>query len=67
MARTTQETWLAFANTGNPSCSTIGNWPAYGPLRETMMLGENSFIQYRPYENQRKSWDSISDETIGKL
>jgi len=43
-----QDAWLAFARTGNPSCDSLGSWPAYGDRRETMMLGKNVKLKPLP-------------------
>jgi para-nitrobenzyl esterase len=51
-----QDAWLAFAKTGNPGCDSLGNWPAYGLERETMVLGENCYIEKSPYDAERKVW-----------
>jgi para-nitrobenzyl esterase len=52
-----QDAWLAFARTGDPSCEGLGEWPAYGESRNTMILGEKSGVQEAPLEEERRIWD----------
>jgi len=59
------EAWIAFARTGNPSNAVLGDWPAYGSARETMLLGAKSGIETAPYEVERLAWDGI--EQVGTL
>lgn len=59
------EAWLAFARTGNPSNSVLGDWPVYGAARETMILGAKSGIEAAPYETERLAWEGI--ERVGTL
>jgi len=54
-----QETWLAFAKTGNPSCKCIGEWPEYGSQRMTMVLGKDSHVEAAPFEAERAVWDRV--------
>jgi len=56
LSRTMQDAWIAFARTGNPSCSGIGAWPPYGERRLTMMLGKQCSVQEAPYEEERLAW-----------
>ena len=60
-----QESWIAFARTGNPSCPTLGEWSAYGKNRQTMILGENSHLANAPYESERSAWDGIENKWLG--
>lgn len=54
-----QEAWLAFGRNGDPSCESVGNWPAYGESRLTMMLSEKSYIEPAPYEEERRIWEMV--------
>ena len=60
-----QESWLAFARTGDPSNDTIGAWPRYGDRRETMILGEKCAVENAPYEEERQAWSTI--EGAGRI
>jgi para-nitrobenzyl esterase len=52
-----QEAWTSFARTGNPSCSSLGNWPPYCDSRKTMILGKNSHVEMDPYKEERQIWE----------
>ena len=67
LARKTQDAWLAFAHTGNPSCQSLGAWPSYGDRRKTMLLGEECVVEEAPYDEERRAWDSFPDTAIGSL
>jgi carboxylesterase type B len=67
LARKIQDAWLAFAHTGDPSCESLGNWPAYGDKRETMMLGERCGVEEAPHDEERRVWDTIPNAVIGSL
>lgn len=62
MANSMQEAWLSFARNGDPSCETMGSWPAYGERRATMMICEKSYIEAAPYEEERRAWEAISTD-----
>ena len=53
-----QDSCIAFVRTGDPSCASIGKWPAYGKDRMTMILDKNTRVEAAPYEAERKVWDS---------
>jgi para-nitrobenzyl esterase len=59
-----QDAWIAFARTGDPSSPGLA-WPAYGPDRETMVLGEDSHLEKAPYEAERAVWDSFDNRYLG--
>ncbi len=67
LSRNMQDAWLAFARTGNPSCDSLGNWPTYGNLRETMVLGENFYIEKSPYDEERRAWDLFPKPSRGNI
>ncbi len=54
-----QDAWLAFAKTGNPSTKSMGEWPAYGKDRMTMIIGKNSHVEAAPYEMERAAWATV--------
>jgi para-nitrobenzyl esterase len=55
-----QDAWLAFAQTGNPSCERLGRWPVYGDHRLTMFLGEDCHLEEAAYDKERRAWELIS-------
>jgi para-nitrobenzyl esterase len=67
LARNIQDAWLAFARTGNPSCDSLGKWPAYGDRRETMLLGRECTVVAAPYDEERRAWEAIPDTVLGVL
>lgn len=67
LARKIQDSWLAFAHTGDPSCESLGNWPIYFDKKETMMLGESCGVEEASYDEERRVWDTISNTVIGSL
>jgi para-nitrobenzyl esterase len=60
-----QDAWIAFAKTGDPSCESLGNWPAYGEQRSTMILGIDSRVEAAPYESERKAWQKAPNGWLG--
>ena len=52
-----QDSAIAFARTGNPSCESIGEWPVYGKDRLTMILDKNTRVETAPYEDERRAWE----------
>ncbi|MBN1188152.1 MAG: carboxylesterase/lipase family protein [Dehalococcoidales bacterium] len=60
-----QDAWIAFAKTGDPSCESLGNWPAYGQQRYTMLLGANSHVEAAPFETERRVWQRAPDNWLG--
>jgi para-nitrobenzyl esterase len=52
-----QEAWTTFARTGDPSCSSLGNWPQYCYSRKTMILGKDSHVEMDPYKEERQIWE----------
>lgn len=67
LAKNIQDAWLAFAHTGDPSCESLGTWPTYGDSRETMILGEECTLEQAPYDEERRTWDSVPDATTRSL
>jgi para-nitrobenzyl esterase len=54
-----QDSCVAFARTGDPSCASIGKWPVYGKDRMTMILDKNTRVEAAPYEAERRAWDKF--------
>jgi len=65
LAEKMQDAWIAFARTGNPSCDSLGAWPAYGEKRETMLLCESCDVADDPGGAIRQVWNEIPDSAIG--
>jgi len=55
-----EDSCVAFARTGDPSCESIGKWPVYGKKRMTMILDRDCRVEAAPYENERAAWDKIN-------
>ena len=52
-----QESWLAFARTGDPSNDVVGAWPAYDTVtRSTMELREAPAVVDDPESERRELW-----------
>jgi para-nitrobenzyl esterase len=59
LSDTIQEAWVAFATTGDPSTTKLGQWPRYEPARRaTMTLGSRPCVVDAPYEPERHFWDA---------
>ncbi len=54
-----QETWIAFARTGNPGGAGLGDWPPYWPGRATLVLGPESRVERSVFEEERLVWQGI--------
>ena len=59
-----QDSWLAFARSGDPSCESLGKWPIYGNRRETMVFGRECGVEEAPYDEERRSWDTAEDNVF---
>ena len=57
MANKIQDSCIAFAHTGNPSCESAGKWPEYGTSRMTMVWDKNTRVESAPFEAERRAWD----------
>ena len=64
LADATMDAWVAFARTGDPSGSPLGDWPEYGDARETMMIGGAVQIRNAPFEAERAAWNDVSTEIM---
>jgi para-nitrobenzyl esterase len=56
-----EETWVAFARSGNPNNPAIPTWPTYdAQTRATMDLDLVTHVVDDPYGNLRRSWQAVS-------
>jgi para-nitrobenzyl esterase len=60
-----QDSWIAFARTGNPGCKSLGEWPPYGAARKTMILGQDCHIEDAPYDEERRVWSPVPNSLLG--
>ncbi len=60
LAERIQDAWIAFAHSGAPASSALGEWPTYElGRRATMILGRECGIEHAPREEERRFWDDI--------
>ncbi len=60
LAERMQDSWIAFARTGDPSHDGIGSWPGYERTRRaTMILGRECRVEAAPREPERAFWESL--------
>jgi para-nitrobenzyl esterase len=60
-----QNTWIAFAKTGDPNNKSIPNWPAYNTrTRATMELNVNPAEVDDPYSADRLIWNGIPFDSV---
>lgn len=64
LASAVQESWTAFARTGNPSTDALGCWPQYGSNRTTMIIGERTHVVDSPFEVERSAWDCYANDVL---
>jgi para-nitrobenzyl esterase len=68
LAHGMQDAWTSFARSGDPSCDSLGPWPAYEPdRRATMLLGEKSTLKHAPLDDERRAWDGLPESVLGTL
>jgi para-nitrobenzyl esterase len=65
VSRNIQDAWLSFARNSNPSCESVGKWPSYSDRRLTMMIRDKCQVEEDPYKEERRVWESTSDEELG--
>jgi len=58
LAGKVQDSCVAFARTGDPSCESAGKWPVYGKDRMTMVFDINTRVEAAPYDDEREAWES---------
>ncbi len=67
LAGQTMDAWLAFARSGDPSCGSLGAWPAYTAAeRATMVLGEKSRLERGPLDEERAAWAHAPASVLGQ-
>ncbi|HYL58676.1 MAG TPA: carboxylesterase family protein, partial [Candidatus Acidoferrales bacterium] len=68
LATQTQDAWLAFARSGDPSGASVGDWPVYTTARRaTMVFGEATRAEDAPFDGERRAWDGVADRILGSL
>jgi para-nitrobenzyl esterase len=62
-----QESWVAFAKTGDPTTNTTGPWPRYDAAsRATLMFGDGApHVTHDPNAARRQAWDPIPEKRLG--
>ena len=65
----TQDAWIAFAKTGDPSTSALASWQPYDTeTRSTALLGCPESVESDPYGSTRAIWDQEElKDRIGTL
>jgi para-nitrobenzyl esterase len=54
------DSWISFAQTGNPNHKDIPKWPSYnGGKRSTMLFGKEIKLVNGPLDEERAAWDGI--------
>jgi para-nitrobenzyl esterase len=61
LSRGMQDAWISFARTGNPSCTTLGDWPQYCEGRASMIFDANSRVEKAAYEEERRVWETMEE------
>jgi para-nitrobenzyl esterase len=61
LSQNMQDAWINFARTGNPSCSSLGEWPEYSINRATMIFDKNCRVEKAPYEEERAVWENVEE------
>jgi para-nitrobenzyl esterase len=60
LSRQMMDAWIAFARTSNPSCESVGEWPAYDAReRTTMIFGKHTHVERAPFEEERALWSGL--------
>ena len=68
LASEMQDAWLSFARSGDPSCESLGAWPAYNKARRaTMVFGATSKLEGAPLDDERRAWDTVPGDVLGTL
>lgn len=66
LATRIQDAWIAFARTGRPGHTGIGDWPAYdAAARRTMILDRRCRVEAAPREAERAFWEPLEREPGG--
>ncbi|MBN2027700.1 MAG: carboxylesterase/lipase family protein [Actinobacteria bacterium] len=65
LAELMQDTWIAFARSGDPNNDSIPEWPAYETeSRATMELNVSPAMIEDPYGEDRMVWDGIPFDSV---
>jgi para-nitrobenzyl esterase len=68
LATQMQDSWIAFARSGDPSCGSAGEWKPYDEARRaTMVFGANTKLADAPRDEERRAWDGVPDRVLGSL
>ncbi|MEA3055812.1 MAG: para-nitrobenzyl esterase [Actinomycetota bacterium] len=60
LATTMNESWAAFARTGNPSTPTLAEWPQWDPeTRPTMIIDTDSRVELDPMGHEIEVWSEL--------
>jgi para-nitrobenzyl esterase len=60
-----QDTWIAFAKTGNPNHPGLPDWPAYNTgTRSTMQIDVDQKLVNDPYGQDREVWNGIPFDSV---
>jgi para-nitrobenzyl esterase len=60
LATTMNESWAAFARTGNPSTPTLAEWPKWDPeTRPTMVINTDSKVELDPMGHEIEVWSEL--------
>lgn len=55
-----QDSWIAFARSGNPATDSVGSWPVYSSQqRRVMVFSENTQLEDDPDGQCRELWSRI--------
>ena len=68
LATQMQDSWLAFARSGDPSNESTGKWNRYDEAnRSTMVFGANTKLEDAPRDEERRAWEGVPDKIFGSL
>lgn len=60
LVEATQQAWVAFARSGDPTCEALSDWPAYEEgRRATMILDDPCRVADDPDRIERELWDGV--------
>jgi para-nitrobenzyl esterase len=61
LARDMNATWAAFARHGDPTRSSLGDWPGYqSSSRQTMMIDVDYRLESDPLSAERQAWSELA-------
>jgi para-nitrobenzyl esterase len=60
LATTMNESWAAFARTGDPSTPTLAAWPVWDPeTRPTMVIDTDAAVELDPMGHEIEVWSEL--------